>query len=60
MKLRVTEVSAVQSVVCFGLNRTGSGFSGLYGLNHSDSAAHAKHYKQLKKEGGKENARSIA
>jgi len=21
----------------------GSGFSGLYGLNHSDSAAHAKH-----------------
>jgi len=22
----------------------GSGFSGLYGLNHSDSAAHAKHY----------------
>jgi len=27
----------------FGLNRTDSGFSGLYGLNHSDSAAHAKH-----------------
>jgi len=22
---------------------TGSGFSGLFGLNHSDSAAHAKH-----------------
>jgi len=32
--------------VCFCLNRTGSEFSGLYGLNHSDSAAHAKHYGQ--------------
>jgi len=30
------------------LNRTDSGLVGLYGLNHSDSAAHAKHYKQLK------------
>ena len=28
----------------FGLNRSDSGFSGLYGLNHSDSAAHAQHY----------------
>jgi hypothetical protein len=27
----------------FVLNRSDSGFSGLYGLNHSDSAAHAKH-----------------
>jgi len=25
------------------LNRSDSGFSGLFGLNHSDSAAHAKH-----------------
>ena len=31
----------------FCLNRTGSEFSGLYGLNHSDSAAHAKHYVKL-------------
>jgi hypothetical protein len=31
----------------FWLNRTDSGLVGLYGLNHSDSAAHAKHYAQL-------------
>ncbi len=40
----ITNVSAVSWVVCFGLNRTDSGLVGLYGLNHSDSAAHAKHY----------------
>ena len=27
----------------FWLNRSDSGFCGLYGLTHSDSAAHAKH-----------------
>jgi len=27
----------------FCLNRTDSGLVGLYGLNHSDSTAHAKH-----------------
>jgi hypothetical protein len=31
------------------LNRTDSGLVGLYGLNHSDSAAHAKHYIASKK-----------
>ena len=28
----------------FWLNPSDSGLVGLYGLNHSDSAAHAKHY----------------
>ena len=28
----------------FVLNRSDSGFSGLYGLNHSDSAVHVRHY----------------
>jgi hypothetical protein len=37
-RMPITNVSAVQSVGGFGLNRTDSGFSGLYGLNHSDSA----------------------
>ena len=29
---------------CFLPEPTGSGFSRVFGLNHSDSAAHAKHY----------------
>ena len=40
----LTNVSAVQSVSGLCLNRSDSGLGGLYGLNHSDSAAHAKHY----------------
>jgi len=35
--LLLTNVSAVQSVGGFGLNRSDSGLVGLYGLNHSDS-----------------------
>jgi len=29
---------------CFLPEPTGSGFSCVFGLNHSDSAAHGKHY----------------
>jgi len=36
-------VSAGKLGGLFWLNRTDSGFSGLYRLNRSDSAAHAKH-----------------
>ncbi len=39
----LTNVSSVQSVGGFVLNRTGSEFSGFYGLNHSDTTAHTKH-----------------
>ena len=42
----LTNVSAGKLGSLFWLNLTVSGFSGLYGLNHSDSAAHAKHYRQ--------------
>jgi len=42
-KMHLTSVSAGKLGGLFWLNRTDSGFSGLYGLNHSDSAAHAKH-----------------
>ena len=38
----------------FGLNRSDSGFSGLYGLNHSDLAAHAKLYVKKVKRGRSE------
>jgi len=44
VEVHLTSVSAVQSVGGFCLNRSDSVFSGLYGLNHSDSAAHANHY----------------
>ena len=33
---------------CFCPESYDSGFSGLYGLNHSDSAAHANHYAKLR------------
>ena len=39
----ITSVSAGKLVGGLCLNRSDSEFSGLYGLNHSDSAAHAKH-----------------
>ena len=45
--LCITNVSAVQSVGGLCLNRSDSGFSVLFGLNHSDSAAHAKLYATL-------------
>ncbi len=46
----LTNVSAGRLGGLFGLKRTDSGFSGLFGRDRSDPAAHAKHYKQLKKE----------
>jgi len=45
----LTKVPAVQSRGLSCLNRTDSGFSGLFGRDRSDLAAHAKHYRQLKK-----------
>ncbi len=45
----ITNVSAGKLGGLFWLNRTDSWFSGLYGLNHSDSAAHAIHYAQAEK-----------
>ena len=41
--MQLTNVSAGRLGGLFWLNRTDSEFSGLFGLNHFDSAAHAKH-----------------
>jgi len=46
-KQHLTNVSAVQSVGGFGLNRSDSGWVGLFGRDRSDPAAHAKHYAHL-------------
>jgi hypothetical protein len=42
----LTSVSAVRLVGGFCLNRADSGFGWWRWLNHSDSAAHAKHYEK--------------
>jgi len=42
-KIGITSVSAVGLVGGFVLNRADSGFGLCSWLNHSDSAAHAKH-----------------
>jgi len=39
----ITNVSAGRLGGLFGLNRTDSWFSGLFGRDRSDPAAHAKH-----------------
>jgi len=42
-------VSAGRLVGVLCLNRTDSGLVGLFGRDRSDPAAHAKHYRQLRK-----------
>jgi len=47
--LHITNVSAGRLVGVLCLNRTDSGLVGLFGRDRSDPAAHAKHYRQLRK-----------
>jgi len=52
---RVTSVSAVRVISSFSLDRSDPNFGWFVsGRDRSDPAAHAKHYKQLKKETKKE------
>ncbi len=49
INLCITDVSAGRLGGLFWLNRTDSGLVGLFGRDRSDPAAHAKHYRQLRK-----------